>query len=65
MQIRSFEHENVVIPGKVKKKINLGIFKFSSLNVLNHIELRKNEIGKACRTRDEIINAYKIEVGIF
>jgi len=64
--MRSFEHKNGVIPRKLKKKkINLRIFKFSLLNVLNHIELRKNEIGKACRTREEIINAYKIEVEVF
>jgi len=48
-----------------KKKINLRIFKFNFLDVLNHVDLRKNKIDKACRTSEEIINAYKIKVGIF
>ena len=50
---------------KTEKKIQSKAVTFSFLNVVNRVDLRKNEIGKACRKREEVINAYKIEVEIF
>jgi hypothetical protein len=64
--MRSFEHKNGIIHGKLgKRRYSQRIFKASFLNIVKSINLDKNEIGRACRTREKIINAFKIEVGIF